>query len=232
MKIERLTDDQAVKDVAYPIEVKVYENGVQVVPTSATITLKDPDGTAQVTAGTVSVAVAGTMTYSLSATYTATLWENAIMEITYVVSTVSYKAVFLFDVVLNALKCDVMDDDLKAYAPLIADDIWSGSTTYYKQIDEAFRVVKRAIKDKGKRPHMLIDGGQVRELVILKSFCMICFDFSKSPEDIWWARYLKFKEEYDSAFASLIIKYDADESGTIETEDGEDTTLGQINFQR
>jgi hypothetical protein len=90
--------------------------------------------------------------------------------------------------------------------------------------------VERAIRDKGRRPHMLIDGNQVRELVILKTFEMICFDFAKTPEDIWWARYQKYHEAYEAAFAKLVIKYDEDESGAIDADEKE--SLGGIDLIR
>jgi len=231
MKVEILTEDQAVKDQAFPIEVKAYEAGAQLVPTSAKITIKDPDGTEIVDEASMTVGDDGTMTYSLAATSTADLWENATMEIAYVVSTVTYKAVFFFDVVLTALKPNVIDADLQKYFPQIVSDIWSGTSNYDGQIQEAFRILKRLIKDKGRRPAMLIDGSQVRELVIIKTFEIIFFNFSKAPDDIWWRRYEQYKELFQQRFNALVIKYDEDESGTID--DGEaGESLGQITLSR
>ena len=96
MKTEILTEDQAVKSDDFPIELKVYEAGTQLIPTSATITIRDPDGTIIIDAVAVSIAAGGTMTYTLLAAKTATLWENAIIDIDYVVSTVTYKCVRFF----------------------------------------------------------------------------------------------------------------------------------------
>ena len=76
MKVEILTEDQAVKALDYPIEIKVYEGGVQLVPSSATITVKDPDGKAQVESAAMSVDGNGTMTYSLSSIYTCLLYTS------------------------------------------------------------------------------------------------------------------------------------------------------------
>lgn len=217
-KVEILTENEAVKSLAYPIEVKVYEAGVQVTPTSATITVKNPGGTAQVEDQTVTI-TSGTMTYSLTNTYTGTLWENAIIELSYVVNSIAYKAIFLFDVVLNRLKCNIIDTDLKDYFPALAAEIWSIQTNYDKQIQEAFNIVKRDIKDKGKRPHMLIDGSQIRECLILKTFELIFFAFAKTEEDIWWNRYMMVKEKYDDRFSKLVIKYDIDENGLIDSDE-------------
>jgi hypothetical protein len=231
MNVEVLTDDQAVEGYDYPIEIKVYSAGVQLKPSSATIVIKDSDGDEILASTAMTVnGTTGTMTYTLALAKLDTLWENALIEIEYTVSSVKYRAVFFFDCVLNALKCNVTDTDLKAYAPLLADQIWSTETNYSTQILEAFRQVARAIKDKGRRPHMLIDGNQVRELVILRTLEMICFDFSKASEDIWWNKYQKYHEAFEAAFAKLIIKYDEDESGAIDTD--EEEGLGQIDLLR
>jgi len=231
-KVEILTEDQAVKNLAFPIEIKVYEGGSQLVPSSATITVKDPDGTKEVEDATVSIDANGTMTYSLTTTYTDTLWQDAVIEVSYVISTVTYKAVFLFDVVLNMLKCSVIDDDLKKYRPQLADEIWTDEQSNYdKQIQEAFKLVKRDIKNKGRRPAMIIDGMQIRELIIMKTFELIFFDFSKTEDDSWWVHYKEAQSLYASARDALTIHYDLDESGTLEAAERRGV-LGQITLER
>jgi hypothetical protein len=218
MKVEILSEDQAVKGYDFPIAVNFWETGAQLTPVSGTITVKDPSGTAVVSSVAMTLATK-TLTYTLAAANLDTLWENAIIEIDYLVSTTHFKAVFFFDCVLNMLKCNVIDADLKNYAPLLADELWSSETNYDRLIQEAFRLVKRGIKDKGRRPFMIIDGAQIRELIILKTFELITFDFAKSTEDIWWARYEKYRAGYDSSFEKLIVKYDEDQSGTIEADE-------------
>ncbi|OQB57138.1 MAG: hypothetical protein BWX98_01627 [Candidatus Aminicenantes bacterium ADurb.Bin147] len=219
-RTEILTDDQAVKGSAFPIEIKVYEGGTQAVPSSAKLTVKDSSGSEVVTDEDMAIAAgSGTMSYTLASTHTEDLQENAILEVTYVLAGGPCKAVFFFDVVLNALRPNVVDTDLKAYAPLLASEIWSTQSNFDVQIQEAFRLVKRDIKNKGRRPTMLIDGAQVRELVIVKTFELVCFDFAKAPDDIWWSRYQKHEAKYKDALASLIVKYDEDESGTIDDEE-------------
>jgi len=228
--IIKLSEDQAPRDAAFPIEAKVYSAGTQVKPTSATVTVRDPDGTEILAATAMTIETAGTLTYLLAAAKTADLWESAVIEINYTIATVVYRATFFFDVVITPLACDVVDNDLKAYFPLLADEIWTGTTSYSGQIAEAFNAVKRLIKDKGKRPSMLIDGSQVRELVIIKTFEMIFFNFAKDPEDVWWKRYEKYAALFTARFAALQIKYDEDESGTIETD--EQQGLGQLTLIR
>jgi hypothetical protein len=231
MKVEILTEDQAVKGLSYPIEVKAYEEGTQLVPSSASITVKDPNAAALVSAQSMSIDLAGTMTYTLAAEKTSTLWENAIIEISYIVNSVTSKAVFHFDVVLSKIKPTVVDEDLKNYFPQLAEEIWADETNYDKQIQEAFRIIKRDIKDKGRRPAMLIDGMQIRELLIIKAFELIFFEFAKSEEDIWWKRYQEMKDRYRERFDKLVIKYDRDEDMLID-EDEKMASLGQITLER
>ncbi len=231
MKVEILTEDQAVKGLPYTIEIKAYEGGTQLVPSSATITIKDPDGEEQIKDETMSIDENGTMTYTLAATKTTKLWENAIIEVNYIVSSITYKAVFHFDVVLCQIKPTVVDADLKNYFPQLAEEIWASETNYDKQIQEAFRIIKRDIKDKGRRPAMLIDGMQVRELLIIKAFELIFFEFAKSEEDIWWKRYEEMRARYKERFDKLVIKYDRDEDMLID-EDEKMNSLGQITLER
>ncbi|MCK4759721.1 MAG: hypothetical protein KAT69_06700 [Candidatus Aminicenantes bacterium] len=231
MKTEILTEDQAVKSDDFPIELKVYEAGTQLIPTSATITIRDPDGTIIIDAVAVSIAAGGTMTYTLLAAKTVTLWENAIIDIDYVVSTVTYKCIRFFDVVLNALTPCIVDDDLKNHYPELADEIWSGETNYNEQIIEAFKEIKRDLKNKGRRPNMLIDGAQLRIPLIHKSFELIFRDFFKEIDDKWHVLMEIHAQKYRDAFAELAIKYDADEDGSIDPDERKSVT-GQINLER
>lgn len=231
MNVEKLTEDQAQQSVAYPIEVKVYLNGSQRIPTAATVTVRDPDGEEVLAATNMTInGTTGTLTYSLSSTLTADLGENYVMEVDYTVDGVAHQATFFFDVVLQKLRVTVTDADLKAYYPQIGDELWGDEASYAGQIEEAFLVVKRLIKDKGKRPAMLIDGSQVRELVIIKAFEMIFFAFAKNTEDIWWARHAKYTALFDQRFRALQIKYDEDESGTID--DDETESFAQPRMER
>ena len=231
MNVEILTEDQALKDAVFPIEVKAYLNGSQVVPSAATVTVKDPDGNELVTGAAMTVdATLGTLSYPLAAARTADLWENAVIEISYTVAGAVHKALFFFDVVLQKLKSNVVDSDLKAYFPQLGDEIWQDEVSFAGQIEEAFKQVKRMIKDKGRRPAMLLDGSQVREIVIIKTFEMIFFNFAKSQDDIWWARFTNYKTLFDQRFQALRIKYDEDETGTI-AED-EVKTFAQPTLER
>lgn len=222
MITEVLTDNEAVKGEDYPIEIKVYKEGIQLIPSSALITIKDPDGSAQVTDQSMAIeSGVGTMTYTFPAANTIELWENAIIQVVYTVSSVDYKLIRLFDVVLNRLTPAITDDDLKNHFPDLADELWENVTTYNKQILEAFREVKRDLKNKGRRPVMLIDGSQLREIHITKTFEIIFKSFFKTTDDMWYLLYKEMQLNYSTQFDALIIKYDENEDGVIDSDEKE-----------
>ena len=231
MITEILTEDQVVKSATFPIEAKVYDGGTQQVPSSATITVRNPGGVAQVEDQPVAISAAGTMTYTLPAANTAALWENAIIEITYTIGSVDSKMVRFFDVVLNKLSPCIVDADLKEYYPELADEIWSAESNYDDQIQEAFKILKRELKNKGNRPHMLIDGSQLRIPLIHKTFEIIFRGFFKEAGDKWHELYKEHELKFKDEFADLVIKYDSDEDGVIDRD--EKTVLAsQINLER
>lgn len=231
--VEIITDDEAVKSYDYPIEVKIYSGGTQIVPSAATITVKSPSGTVQVEDVAMAISAGGILTYTLDSDYTGILWENAVIEIEYTVSSVTYKAVFMFDVVLNKLKCSVIDANLKDFYPQLADELWTEQSNYDDQIQEAFKQIKRDIKNKGKRTCMLIDGMQIRELIIHKAFEIIFFSMIKEEGDKWDIRHIKEQEVYKDQLEKILIFYDKDESGLIDAEESEKRqAVSQIEFKR
>lgn len=231
MRVEILKEDEATRGLPFLIEIKAYENGVQIIPSSAVVTVKSPAGEKVIDSEEMSVDQSGTMTYSVAGEKISELWENALIEVVYTENQKQYKSLFYFDVVICPLKPTVTDEDLKKYFPQLGEELWSGELNYDKQIQEAFRLIKRDIRDKGRRPAMLIDGMQVRELLIIKAFELIFFDFAKSEEDIWWKRYEEMKQKYKDQFERLVIKYDQNEDELIDWQE-KTTSLGQITLER
>lgn len=102
------------KGVTDTIRLTVYQDNRPVVPSSATITLYKAGSTTELQAAasaTIS-ATTGEMTYSLTATHTATLGINYKAKWAYVTGGVTYYEEQLFDVVLSKLSIPITDDDL------------------------------------------------------------------------------------------------------------------------
>lgn len=227
----KLTDDEAVKGIAFPVEFKAFDAGAQVVPASASLSFFDSDGNAVISAQAMTIDAAGTATYTIPADDLNALMENARIEILYVVNGVSIYHKDFVDVVRSKLTPVVTDDDLRAFYPDIRDEIFDEQANYAPQIDAAFQLIKRDIKNKGRRPSMLFDADQIREMLIYRTFDLIFRAFAKQPDDIWYIRAEQAKSMYEALLSAMLIVYDADEDGII-TEDEKKVQLDRMIFVR
>lgn len=113
------------------IRLTVYQDNRPSIPSSATITLLTPGGT-ELQAAVAVTAIDGTtgeMTYSLTASHTATHDLNYRAEWAYVVSGVTYYEQQLFDVVKSILSIPITDDDIYNELPSLRQEAFQGSGT-------------------------------------------------------------------------------------------------------
>jgi len=220
----KLTNSEALFDANYTPEIKVYVDGVLTAPSTATISLFWANGDEKVTdrACTIngtSKAITPTTAFTTAERDTKPL-EDYRLLLKYTISGVAYWTNFLFDDCRTPLTCSVIDADLLMYAPELADNRWNNETTFTKPIERSFDDIRRMIKEKGNRACLLVDGQQVNDLVVTHALELICYDFAKTTDDIWWAKYLKAAERFQAEFANLHVKYDADEDGAVDEESG------------
>lgn len=86
------------------------------VATAATVILKNSSGTViqESVAVTAIDSTTGELSYTLTATHTATLYENMVAEWSYTVNSIAYSEVTLWDIVKHRLSQLLNDDDLYA----------------------------------------------------------------------------------------------------------------------
>lgn len=232
-----LSNNEALFEVSYTPEIIVSVDGVKTAPSSATLTLYNPSGTAIVTARDC---VIDSITKKITAVFTGGDGTGEISEkteswrllLSYEIDVdsvaITYQANFLFDVCRFILVNPVTDDDLIELHPDLASNRWAGQTTFMPQIEKAFADIKRKLKERGRRPSMLIDGTQIKDLIICHALELVFFDFAKDIGDIWWNRHLKRAEQFAADFENLHIVYDSDESGTID----DVVHFGNVNLSR
>lgn len=101
------------KDTTDTIRLTIYDDNVAVVPTSAMVTLYSTGGSVLQAEDTASIdSTTGEITYSLTATHTATLGLNYRAKWKYVSGGYTYYEEQLFDVVRSRLSIPITDDDL------------------------------------------------------------------------------------------------------------------------
>jgi hypothetical protein len=227
-----LLNNEALWESSYTPEIIVSVDGVKTAPSSATLTLYNPAVEEIVTARACSI---NSTTKKITAVFTGgELYElddytsDWRLLLKYTISGVVYQANFLFDVCLFVLVNPVIDADLIELHPDLASNRWAGQTTFMPQIEKAFSDIKRKLKERGRRPSMLIDGSQLKDLIICHALELVFFDFAKDTNDIWWNRYLKRAEQFAADFGNLHISYDSDEDEAIDSI----VNFGNVNLSR
>jgi len=221
----KLVNSEALYQKDFEIKVYVYEDGVAITPSSASISIRLSNSSDYAVEDESMTISSNEITYTLSSSYIDDLLEDNIAEIKMIYNSNTYYFNFIFDIVLNRLYVNITDDDLKKYSPEMANQLWSSESNYQNQIEEAFNVIQRDLKNAGQRPYLLIDGSQIRELLIVKTFELIYFDFSKSEDDIFWSKYKDMQEKYSRLIQNMRYKVDTGTDTQIGV-DGEATMKG------
>jgi hypothetical protein len=214
------------KDRAFTFTMRAYSSGTQVVPSSATITIRKPGGAAlatPVSGASVTVAGGGDMTYALIAGNTSELGANYIADVAYVVSGTTYDARFLFDVVRTPLLNVVLQADLVFHHPDLTDLLTSGESNAQTYIKQAFEDVCGFIDSRGDRPYLVLNSEQLRRPIEHRALALFFFAKQKTLDDRWGTYAASHESSYQSALAALGPKlvYDFNNSGTADGTDAE-----------
>ncbi|OQY13972.1 MAG: hypothetical protein B6I31_00060 [Desulfobacteraceae bacterium 4572_19] len=212
----KLLSNEVVFGKGTTAQFQYYVNGVATTPTSGKITLYNPDNVIVFENETMTIN-GSLIEYDLTAEHLSLLDENYRIIVEHIYNGQTYVSNFLLDVVLTPLVLSLTSSDLLDRHPTLNYDLWEGVTTYSVQIQKAFELIKKDIKNKGNRPSMIIDAHQIENIIELKTLELIYFDFATDNEGINWERYLKYKEQYAIELSNLVIKYDANEDGQVDS---------------
>ena len=139
-----MTRQEILKGSTESLYYKDYEDNIQLIPTSASITIVQADGTAMaspVASAVCSVDAFGTMSYAMSATNTAELGENFKATFTYIVGTVTYVHTLLFDIVLSRIGIEITDQDLIDDLSILKDFCFTENGIVHKLEEIFFKII-------------------------------------------------------------------------------------------
>lgn len=204
----------------------LYEEGSVVTIDSASFVLYDSSGNEK-DSGSITPSD-NTLTVSVSADTFSVVQENCRIEWTFTISSVERKINTFFDVVKWKIYNNVIDSDLKKYFPDLTDSLWTGETNFSDQINKAFEYVKIDIKNKGRRPYLIVNNDAVKQLIELRALSLVFLGFSREIDDNWIVKSKDFMSVYSDRFDSTVFKYDDDQSGTIDSE----TSFNSIRVKR
>lgn len=212
--------------------LKVYRDGLQLVPTAATYTLIKPTGEDLLTGATGTINVSGTVSYTHSPAQlsdTEDLGEGYVQEWTLTIGGEDYLFRRMAALVRRRLYPVVSDIDLTAtYSDL--DNVRPSSLTSYQQyIDDAWYQILRRIRNRGMGyEYLMMSAESFFESHRHLSLYLIFRDFHSSLGqsngrylDLANEHYKLFRDEFDS----INFVYDTDHDG--EADDANKRTRGQ-----
>lgn len=203
-----------------------FSAGTQVVPSSATITIRKPGGAAlatPVSGATVTIDGSGTMTYTLVEGNTSELGANYIADVAYTVSGTVYDARFLFDVVRAPIRNVVIHADLVFHHPDLSAVFTGGETTTANYIRTAFEDVCFALQGKGIHPCDVMEAGDLRRAIENRALYLFFRDKARDDRDQFDRHRADYEAAYQASLAALgpHLTYDADQDGAPAAEGGE-----------
>ncbi|MEE8575509.1 MAG: hypothetical protein V3T30_08865 [Thermodesulfobacteriota bacterium] len=102
-----------------------------------------------------------------------------------------------------------------AFGSAISTDKYILIRSFTSEIQRAFEKLESWIISKGKRPQLILDPYDLREVHILLSVAEVCKGFITSESSLWW----EFMQEYErkalDSFEKLHFKYDTSVDGYI-----------------
>lgn len=213
-------------------ELKLFRDGLQLVPTAATYTLTKPTGADLLTGETASIAVSGTVSYTHSAEQlkdSEDLGEGYVQEWTITIDGEQYLFRRMAALVRRRLYPVVSDIDLTATYSDLENIRPSTLTSYQQYIDDAWYQILRRIRNRGMGyEYLMMSAESFFEAHRHLSLYLIFRDFHSSLGQSN-GRYLDLANEhyklYRDEFDSINFIYDEDHDG--EADDPNKRTRGQ-----
>jgi len=188
--------------------------GATATPTSGTVSIYRPDGTALVAAQAVTVASIATSSLSGLTTTAEALGEGWLIEWTLLMPD-GVTHTFRQDAALcrRTLYPVISQDDLtQRHSDLPA--LLGAATSYQPYIDEAFFSICTRLIGAGRRPYLVIQPSALRDAHLMLALHLVFIDYSTSAGDggRWQALAAHYLTSYEQAYGQLKFTYDEDDS--------------------
>lgn len=104
---------------------------------------------------------------------------------------------------------------------------------FQSDIAQASLEIANDFRNKGYDINNFLTTSQLEEMYISKTLEIICSNLMNdgNEEDVYFVQYNRFKKKYETEQLILIADYDANEDGSISTEE-ELGSIGQVGFSR
>lgn len=102
---------------------------------------------------------------------------------------------------------------------------------FAKKIEAAFEEMLIDVRNKGFRPALILESGELKIPLIKKALALICRDFIVTPDDKWATLAASYEDQYKDTFQKVKFQYDKDESGNV-ADSEKDQDLGNLRMRR
>lgn len=102
-----------------------------------------------------------------------------------------------------------------AFSTAISSDRYILTRSYTAEIQRAFEKVGSELERAGRRPHLVIDPYELREVHIYFSVAEACKGLVTAKDDIWWDLWKEYEKKALGLLGDLRFKYDSSEDGFV-----------------
>ena len=204
--------------------LQVYEDGSQLIPSSGTYTMREPDGEKKVVdAVALTIGIDGTATYTHTASQlssTRPLGEGYIQEFTLVIDGVTHTFRRLAALARRKLYPTVTDEDLTELYTDLENLRPASLTSYQKFIDASWSEILRRTKQSGScYSYLVLSPESFHDALLHLTLSKIWRDFHSALGQSQ-GRYLDLSsihaKEYQYAYSQINLVYDQDHENKVQ----------------
>ena len=102
-----------------------------------------------------------------------------------------------------------------AFSTAVTTDRYILTRSFSKEIQRAFEKLEDLLRRSGRRPQLILDPNDLREVHIIQSVAEVCKGLAKEENSVWWALWQEYDKRAYAIFKSLNLKYDESGDGVI-----------------
>jgi hypothetical protein len=102
-----------------------------------------------------------------------------------------------------------------AFSSAISTDRYVITRSYTSEIQRAFEKIEEMLIRIGKRPHLILDPYDLREVHIYFSVAEVCKGLMTENETLWWELWKEYETKAEETFGGINFKYDVSGDGYI-----------------
>ncbi len=120
---------------------------------------------------------------------------------------------------------------VSAFSSSITTDKYIIMRSYSQEIHRAFEKIEERLVRLGRRPELVLDPYDLREVHIYYSVAEVCKALVTQKNDFWWEMWKSYEDKADTVFMSINFKYDSSSNGYVSESEAK-TGLGVIRSTR